>query len=77
VQSASFIKIDVEGNELHVLDGAKRIISEQKPKIAIALYHWPSHLYKIPNKIKTLNKDYRFKLRHHSGDFYESILYAY
>ena len=34
-----YLKIDVEGSEMEVLKGAKRIIQRDKPKIAAACYH--------------------------------------
>ncbi len=38
--NGTFLKIDVEGGESLLLDGCKRILSEQKPlKIAICTYH--------------------------------------
>ena len=38
--AGTFLKIDVEGAESRLLDGCKRILSEQKPlKVAICTYH--------------------------------------
>ena len=39
-KAGTFLKIDIEGGELRLLKGCKRILTEQKPlKIAICTYH--------------------------------------
>jgi hypothetical protein len=35
----TFLKIDVEGDELEVLQSARRILGELRPRVAIATYH--------------------------------------
>lgn len=40
----TFIKIDVEGFKEDALNGATKMIQEQKPKIAICVYHQLQHL---------------------------------
>lgn len=72
----SFIKMDIEGAELDALVGASATIKKCRPKLAIALYHYPHHLVDIPNFIKTLCPDYRFYLRIHSFMSEELVLYA-
>lgn len=73
----NFIKLDIEGSEIHALTGAKNIIQKYKPKLAICVYHEYDHLWTIYNLIKTINKDYKFYLgHHHANSFYETVLYA-
>jgi hypothetical protein len=42
-----FIKIDVDGKELHVLKGAKKIIDNYKPKILVEIAEDSFYLHKI------------------------------
>lgn len=76
-RKVTFIKADIEGMEMDLIEGAVQIIKEQKPKIAICVYHLPSDLYKIPQKIKEINSEYRFVLRSHSKNYGELVLYCY
>ena len=72
----TLIKMDVEGAELMALRGAERIIINQKPKMAISIYHKPEDLTEIPRFIKTLVPEYRLYVRHYSPVAWETILYA-
>lgn len=77
-ERVSFIKMDVEGSEINALWGAEKIITEQKPKLAICVYHKTSDFWQIPLLLKQFNPDYRFILRHYSKiDCHDTILYAY
>lgn len=72
----TFIKVDVEGAELNVLHGACNIIQNQKPKLAVCVYHNFQHLWEIPLYIKSLVPEYKIYLRHHTGLSYETVCYA-
>lgn len=74
--NASFIKMDIEGAELDALKGAEYTIKTFRPRLAIAVYHFPSHLIDIPCYIKSICKDYKFYLRIHSIMSEELVLYA-
>lgn len=50
---ASFIKIDTEGYEENILNGAKETIRKFKPIISMSAYHKVTDKYELP---KTLNK---------------------
>ena len=73
----TFIKMDVEGAEYKALLGAKKTILKNKPKLAICVYHKPEDLIEIPEIIRSFDNSYRFFLRHHENNFYETVLYAY
>ena len=75
-QSATFIKMDIEGAELEALKGAENIIKEQRPKLAICLYHRPQDFFEIPLYIKNLHPSYKFFIHHHSCCNSETVLYA-
>lgn len=64
-RSASFIKMDIEGAELKALIGAKRILKENKPKLAICVYHCLNDLWEVPIFIRKISKDYKISIRHH------------
>lgn len=62
---ATYIKIDVEGNEREALRGAEHTIAEFKPRLNVALYHRSEDMYELPLLIAKLNRRYRFYMRHH------------
>lgn len=72
----TFIKMDIEGAELGALKGAQRIIKQDKPKLAICVYHKPEDLVTIPQFIKGLRSDYSFFLRQHQYVSWDMVLYA-
>lgn len=76
VEKASFIKLDVEGFEARALRGAGRLLTQQRPRLAVASYHYAADLLEIAQTIDELAPDYSFYLRHHFGYFYDTILYA-
>jgi FkbM family methyltransferase len=61
-ETASFIKMDVEGFEEQVLKGAKRTISAGKPILAFSAYHKPTDKQLLPEIVMQIRGDYRGKL---------------
>ena len=61
----SFIKMDVEGNELKAISGGEDFISANTPKMHIACYHTPFDIFEIPLKIEKLVPEYKIYMRHH------------
>lgn len=72
----TLIKLDVEGAELEALYGAKRIIQQYHPKLAICLYHRPEDIVSIPGYILSLDSSYKFYIRHYCFNQWETVLYA-
>ena len=72
----TYLKFDIEGAELGALKGAKKTITQYKPKLAVCLYHLPDDLWTIPLLIKEYDKDYKLFVRTHSLDGFEFVLYA-
>ncbi len=72
----TFINMDVEGVELEALKGAEMLIKENKPDLAICVYHTPNHIWDIPLYIDGLHLGYKFYLRNYSSFINETVLYA-
>ena len=72
----SFIKMDIEGAESATVRGAKGIIREPQPIVAVCLYHAQEHLWQIPSLLHSLNPDYRLFLRRYSDEGWELVCYA-
>lgn len=75
-RKVTFLKMDIEGSELAALRGAERIIREQRPKLAICVYHKPEDIWEIPSLVLRFHPDYRLYLRHYSLIYTETVLYA-
>jgi FkbM family methyltransferase len=75
-EKITFIKMDIEGAELQAVRGARNIIQDQKPKLAICVYHDFRHMWEIPYYIRLLVPEYKIYLRHHTNLEYETVCYA-
>lgn len=75
-QRIDFIKMDIEGAEPLALEGAAQVITRDRPRLAICVYHSPEHLWTIPFAIKRIVPEYRLFLRHHSANARETVVYA-
>lgn len=69
------IKLDIEGAEPLAIDGARGIISSQRPVLAICVYHDQSHFWKIPEQVLAIRNDYKVYLRHYTEGIYETVMY--
>ena len=74
-EKVSFIKMDIEGWELKALKGCRNHIISNKPKLAIAVYHYSKDFYEIPNYILSLNPDYDIYIRHYTEGWSETVMY--
>lgn len=70
------IKLDVEGSEMNVLNGAKESIRKWRPKMAISLYHRKEHLLEIPEFLLSIHSDYKFSISVNNPSFVDMVLYA-
>lgn len=75
-KNVTFIKMDIEGSELMALRGAERTIREQKPKLAICVYHKPSDIVDIPSYVLNVRPDYKLYFRHYADTECETVMYA-
>jgi FkbM family methyltransferase len=63
IPRVDFLKVDVEGADLGVLEGAADTIRSHRPRLAIACYHKPDDLVAIPDFVAGLGVDYRWYLQ--------------
>lgn len=71
-----FIKMDIEGEELSALRGAKKTIMRDKPLLAISIYHRRGDVLAIMDYLHELIPQYRFWIRHYDILAYDTVLYA-
>ena len=57
-----------------MLNGAKNLIREYKPKIAITTYHNKDHYILISDFLKNINPNYRIKLRGIEGNYGSPVI---
>lgn len=62
VEKVDFIKIDTEGYEKQIIQGARNTIKEFSPVISCSAYHLKDDKTKIPELVKSINPNYKFKL---------------
>jgi FkbM family methyltransferase len=72
----NLIKMDIEGAEMDALAGARRIIASSRPGLAVCVYHAPDHVWSIPMLLRQWDLGYRFHLRSHGFQGFDSVLYA-
>lgn len=76
-ENVSMIKMDVEGSEMKVIEGAVGLLKSKKPKLAICIYHKPTDIIDIPMFIKEIIPEYNIAIRHHSRILSETVLYCW
>jgi FkbM family methyltransferase len=57
------IKIDIEGYEMEVLEGAKETIVDQKPVLLLGIYHNPKEFFEAKQFVQELMPKYNFKFK--------------
>jgi FkbM family methyltransferase len=72
----TFLKLDIEGAELEALKGAERILTQQRPRLAVCAYHRQAHLWELPLCLQGLRPGSRLQLRSHGTEGWELVLYA-
>ncbi len=73
----TLIKMDIEGAEYEALLGARNLIANQRPALAICVYHRPDDLWRLPLLVDSLApKAYNFYLRLEGHWGSETVCYA-
>jgi len=73
----TLIKMDIEGSEYSALQGAKRIIQRDKPRLAISLYHSGLDYFRLPLLLKEFVPEYKLAVRHYKKRHVDTDLYAW
>ena len=76
VDKVDFIKMAIEGAEMHALKGAEKLILNDRPQLAISIYHSSDDFVNIPMYLYELLKDYSFYLGHYAANQYETVLFC-
>ena len=71
-----FIKFDIEGGESNALKGGINSIINNRPQLAVSIYHSPEDFIFIPYYLINKLTNYNFYIGHYSIDIYETVLYA-
>lgn len=75
-QPVTAIKVDVEGYEAEVLEGARQTLARCRPKLALSVYHKIPDLWTLPLWLKRQGCEYRYRMRHHTPEIYDTVLYC-
>lgn len=62
LSKVNFIKIDTEGYEKQILQGARETIKKFSPVIACSAYHLKGDKIEIPKLVQSINPNYHYKL---------------
>ena len=63
----TYIKMDLEGEELKAINGAYNTILKHKPKMLISCYHRTEDFLTIPEAVFRIRDDYKIYIRHFSA----------
>ncbi len=74
--SPTFLKMDIEGQEVSALRGAKKTICRSRPDLAVCVYHRINHLWDIPLLLDSWGLGYKLYLRTYNAYTMETVLYA-
>lgn len=70
------IKLDIEGEEMACLKGAKKTIARYYPLLVISIYHHAGDNFDIPLWLMENFPQYELRIGHHSIWHHETVLYA-
>jgi FkbM family methyltransferase len=71
-----FIKVDVEGADLGVLQGAAQTIQSFRPRLALAAYHRPEDLATLPGYVESLGVPYRWYMQCSTMTEVDTVLFG-
>lgn len=62
INKVDFIKIDTEGYEARIIEGARETIKRFKPIMAMSAYHNDNDKELLPRIVKSIDQNYKYKL---------------
>lgn len=63
IRAVDYLKVDAEGSDLAVLQGAGCLIRRWKPRIAVTAYHHPEHAREIGDYLQSLDLGYVIRVK--------------
>ena len=75
-KKVTFIKMDIEGAEYEALLGARKLIMENRPRMAISVYHKFEDFVTLADLVLQMHPDYRISYRHYAFDDLETVMYV-
>ena len=73
--TATLIKIDIEGAEIPAIEGSSDIIRRHHPRLALCIYHNVGDFWRIPKKVLSIQDKYKIYLRHYTESIYETVMF--
>lgn len=74
-EPVTVIKMDLEGWELKALHGSSRHIADDRPKLAIAVYHSAADFRLVHEYIGHFRHNYKCHIRHYTQGWSETIMF--
>jgi FkbM family methyltransferase len=74
--AATYIKLDIEGDELRALEGMRGVVARQRPVLAVCAYHRQDHLWRVPLALASMCRDAQLHLRAHGAEGWDLVCYA-
>lgn len=74
-EPVSVIKMDLEGWEMKALAGCARHIRDDRPKLAIAVYHAARDFRDVWRYARSIHPDYKVCLRHYTQGWSETVMF--
>lgn len=75
-ENPTYLKLDVEGDELAALQGGVNMLRRTQPVVAVCAYHRPEDIWTIPLFLRDVLPKHRIFLRAHAWDGFELVIYA-
>ena len=72
----NYIKFDVEGFEEEALCGMRKTIEEDRPMLAVSVYHRPEDLFYLPLLLSSWSCPADYYLRMHGEHTFDTVLYV-
>lgn len=63
IEKVGLIKLDIEGMEMFMLRGGRKIIERDRPTLLISIYHNPNDFFEIKPMIESWELEYKMTIR--------------